>query len=670
MEVLYLSDISQLDYISQYESKVLMTGDILIAHELSKKNIYFINEWEFISENSIKNNWDQSYALSKQWCDENKRYFNHDGISYSECIQQDLIYPFEAVLNSTEVYKNIFNKFGIKKIYGYFETPTAVISTGPFPTYKAVRSISESVLFQIADNLKIEVIKLKAPQIEFNKPSEFTKKINLKKKFINVNKKNSSKGTIIIWNDFFPEKEYLNLVELTALNNSFDFVPVSREILKSLDINKSISFLNFNSLDLNNLNDLNIQFFSSKYFKFQIEKIFSEYYESIEILKTFENIFYVLKPNLIIFGHDAFIQERVIQKFLKNANSPTLSFYHDSIGCDFGYRGLAGNADLFLVWNEYSKKNILKYRSLSDKIFVNGSLRFKDEINSYKDFHDTSYKKNVLILTAAINCGYAAPVSDPIIHLNNLLELYNFIKEKSDFNFYIKPHPSFDYYHLYINIFSSLKNVKFLDNIPISSLENKFDICLLVNYLTTAAIEAMLINIPVFFIESAIYNIEDWRNPLPIYKTNRFNSFENFRIAFEKFYTNNLYRNHSLIHQKRLLDFLINTNSEDIEKNTINNILSIYRHSDKSFFKNDQKFNKKKILLFQEICCNNNIFTHLFKIVNNDFIEYINLFHLAKFSSKQKFPTLSIIYILPLLFLNFNKFKIYIKYYILSLINI
>ena len=80
-----------------------MTGDMLVAFNLEKLGIQFIDEWDFIKPEELKNNWDLGHNLSKTWWLGKTGMTDHVGFSLWETAQQDMIYPFIACLNARTI---------------------------------------------------------------------------------------------------------------------------------------------------------------------------------------------------------------------------------------------------------------------------------------------------------------------------------------------------------------------------------------------------------------------------------------------------------------------------------------------------------------------------------------------------------------------------------------
>ena len=164
MKLLYITDISQLtDYFSDpnsYKDLTIITGDISVAFELETSGVNYVNEWDFLSNKEIENNFDQANVISKKWWNEIYNIHTHDGQHYFSSTCQDMVYSIEAALNSKCIYDSLFSKYKILEIHGFFLKDQAVIKTGPIPTHRAVRSITQAILFWICKKKSIPVFRL------------------------------------------------------------------------------------------------------------------------------------------------------------------------------------------------------------------------------------------------------------------------------------------------------------------------------------------------------------------------------------------------------------------------------------------------------------------------------------------------------------------------------
>ena len=160
--LLFLSDINHLEEIKSSSPFMLqtllpITGDMEVSFELESHQLYFIDEWDFLTPKDVEENKNKAHLLAKSWWDENLASTEYKGLILSDLVQQDLVYPFEASLNARTVYSKLFETHNIKKISGFFLRPIPVIRTGPAPTTKAVQSVSQAILFYMAEQQGVTV---------------------------------------------------------------------------------------------------------------------------------------------------------------------------------------------------------------------------------------------------------------------------------------------------------------------------------------------------------------------------------------------------------------------------------------------------------------------------------------------------------------------------------
>ncbi len=211
----------------------------------------------------------------------------------------------------------------------------------------------------------------------------------------------------------------------------------------------------------------------------------------------------------------------------KKKQIPTVTFFHGGLGPKFCFKGLVGKSDHIIVWNHWDKDLLQSYGVDSDRINIIGSIRYEQKYRSENlnktvlDFNNKDILLRslgldpnapvVVLLTAAINCGFAAPISNPRQHRNALKDIIGFIKRRADLQFVIKPHPSFDYYDLYRNLISAkLPNLYFFEELTFDEIIGISSFSILINYFTTAALESLINKTPVIFYQNAVYPLSDW----------------------------------------------------------------------------------------------------------------------------------------------------------------
>jgi hypothetical protein len=548
MNLLYFSDVSQLEYVLEKNSDLIInalpiTSDMTVSFELERLGIEFIDEWNFIEPIEIEKNWNEAHSLSYSWWNEEISTTNYKAEPLTKSAQQEMIYPFQACLNARTIYNRIFDKYTIKKISGYFLPNVPVKRTGPIPANRAVQSVSQAVLFYMAENRGISIEKLSSINpMSLGKINSIVDNSQISAIFENpkINESNK-KEVVIVFKDGMRKNEFAQVMKILGKLKDIDTIEISISTLKYFS--EKFSLKTSSKCMLNLFLDKYIQYslsysgeykeiFANKFLHFQFESIVSEMKLSTDCGDIFSAFMDILNPSIVIFGHEAFTLERVLVGVAQKRSSCTIGLLHNGVMPKFSIRGVSGISNQVLVWNDFDLDAISTYKSGESKLTKIGSLEYESKYLEYlkkRDFKSIKLAKQaikdklrinkdsplVLVLTAEVNTGFAAPVAEPCKHRKSIREFISFVDSRPDLQFAIKPHPSFDYYELYKKIKESDRpNLWYFEDVMLSEIIEASDICLMINYCTTASLEAMLKRIPVLYLNNAVYPLEDWRDNL------------------------------------------------------------------------------------------------------------------------------------------------------------
>jgi hypothetical protein len=85
------------------------------------------------------------------------------------------------------------------------------------------------------------------------------------------------------------------------------------------------------------------------------------------------------------------------------------------------------------------------------------------------------------------------------------------IQRRPDLNFIIKSHPGFDYHEIYRKLGDcGYPNLFYKEQFSLKEVVSASEICFMVNYCSTAAIEAIIHSAPTIFLVNAVYKLPDW----------------------------------------------------------------------------------------------------------------------------------------------------------------
>lgn len=118
-------------------------------------------------------------------------------------------------------------------------------------------------------------------------------------------------------------------------------------------------------------------------------------------------------------------------------------------------------------------------------------------------------------MTSLSGLGVTAPVANLTQLRDDWQHLSELIERRQDLHFIIKPHPRYDYYDFYRNLCANLpSNVELREGVSLSEVFPDVSVAVMVNYPSTAALEAMLAGVPLVYLRSAMYKAAGLRSAL------------------------------------------------------------------------------------------------------------------------------------------------------------
>lgn len=546
MELLYFTDISQVDYVVDNMPELLrqkrpVTGDIVVAYELERLGIDFIDEWDFLGSDDIARNCETAHPLSTTWWDEHLASTEYEGFALSDTSQQDMFYPLEACLNARLVYDRIFSSYQIEKISGYFLPPVGVVRTGPIPTNRAVRSVTQAVLFYLAEKRGIPIVKLnsgrplssgtiahKGGALSSIKSTKFAEAVNPADKIILVYEDGMYKDELAVLMETFDKLPRVKVISISQRVLELGLQPYGSQSGAEPRLQ---SFWNKFIESAKNYDGDYPEIFANTHLLFQFERIRNEMETAADYGDVYAAFLDILKPSLVVFGHEAFTRERTFVRLARNRKICSAGLMHGVARHRFTYRGIVGDADLVMVSNEIDIEGLTSHGVDKTRLNKIGCLRYEDnyfkntgnsEVDSPKAKRTAKGrlgldpgKPLIVWITAAINAGFASPIADPRKHREAIRGFLSLVSSRPDLQFVIKAHPSYDYYEIYRRLLDhKLPNLAFLEQATLNETIAASDICLLINYCTTAALEAMLDRVPVVYLENAVYPLADRQDNL------------------------------------------------------------------------------------------------------------------------------------------------------------
>lgn len=347
--------------------------------------------------------------------------------------------------------------------------------------------------------------------------------------------------------------------------------------LKNCDIHKSNNIDNFWDKFchlVTNYNGDYPEIFANPHLLFQFRGIKQEMLKASTYGDIFSALLDLIKPSLVIFAHEAFTIERTLVRLARNQGIVTASFIHGGLGPKSAFQGACGDVDILWVWNKYDIDWMVSFEVARERLLEIGCVRYEEQYAKYifQRKSAIAIKKNVAkssigidankplitLLTAEINTGFAAPHADPIMHRAALKGFIELAKARPDLQFVIKSHPGYDYNELYKNMLDfKLPNLVFNEQLALDAVLDASDICIMINYCTTAGLESMFHHVPLLFLDNAIYPMPLWTDSLSGTAIVRIGTIPDLENAIDELLTNPTAKKNALLEADKLLQIFL-----------------------------------------------------------------------------------------------------------------
>lgn len=539
MDLLFLTDISQVEWAMNWMAQRsidanLVTGDITVAAELEWRGIPFIDEWAFLSEEDQVRTDAAAYDLAAHWWNEQLAETEYHGFALAQATQGDLFLPFACCLNAHTAYSRLLASMDVDHIYGFFLPPTAICRNVPSPGFHAAISLSQAVLRWLAENAGIPLIELKKPRALTKEGRQWYSR-DLPDALPPITRGNKCATRVaLMLGTGLPPSEQAALERRWAGEPNWRFIRFcSWEFKPGGTMDWQWSQMEVEGklrraweayeISLAAHSMPNSEILGNPYLRFQFARIWAEMQSAARLGESFSALLDVMRPSLVVLGHDTFTVERVFVRIAREQRVPTVAFLHPGFRATAGYQGVAGEADYFLAWGSEDVRGLTLYGETDPvHIYPVGSAQYYTRYHASAKKADESARRQaqdrarqdlslpigspvILLLTANIYLGLDT-MADPVIHRVTWRELSVLAARRTDLIFVIKPHPSYDHFEFYRHLCRlGPSNLILLETARLDVALAASDIAVLINYCTTAALEAMLEHLPVVFLRTAIY---------------------------------------------------------------------------------------------------------------------------------------------------------------------
>src|SRR5947209_5211814 len=150
-ELLFLDDVSHLEEVLErhpgwLDRMRLVTGDMVVAAELEKLGVPFVEEWSLLPAEDVIRNWTAADRLAKSWWADFPGDLEYRGFSLAVTARQELLYPFQICLNARTIYDRLLDATPGATLLRFGVRPTPLRRCGPAPPYRTSQGLAATVL--------------------------------------------------------------------------------------------------------------------------------------------------------------------------------------------------------------------------------------------------------------------------------------------------------------------------------------------------------------------------------------------------------------------------------------------------------------------------------------------------------------------------------------------
>ncbi|MBS0264657.1 MAG: hypothetical protein JSS02_22170 [Planctomycetes bacterium] len=543
-----------------------VTANPSVAECLRRLGVPFVDEWDFLTPADISRNSDEARVLASAWWDESLAPLTYTSFSLAEAQRFENTCPFEICLNANTIYERILQQFPHSRLFA-FRTPRAPLTRKmPPPLIRESASLAQAVLRWLAEQADrpLQFLDCHRPPVPeglnhsvpgHRYPVSLTANAPATRISPSAELTPQTPGHVLWTHPPAPRHagdsasaatdrvallvvNLHNETELVAIEQAFHATPGWRTVrvrahecspVKSKPWHDTATARKLKQA-WRALPAFQAKYtgpypalFANRYLRFQFRRQWREMLRAARIGQSFSTLLDELRPDVAVFAHESFVLERTMVRVAKGRGIPTVALIHGGLRPVVGYRGVVGDADHVFLWWQRDAVELARFGVAPERLSVIGSLRYnrpgatlpaprsqaeraRRQLEARRLLKIPTDRPVISILTAAVNHGLASHVSPMGAQRQAFYELVELARRHPEYTFITKPHPGYDHFDFYRQLqIDAPSNYLLRETDALDLVVNASDVAAMVNYCTTAALEAMFRDVPVIFLQTATY---------------------------------------------------------------------------------------------------------------------------------------------------------------------
>jgi hypothetical protein len=516
---------------------LLMTYSVEVSHAMRMWNISYLNLWALVTPDELKDIYLEARGIARQTCKEGRatQEIRYHGVDIGELFEEELVFPIELILCGAKVLRRVLAAHSITEILApdmpFFRTRR----NGPPPGDDSADSVFLLVLTHLAGERGIFVERREL----LRRPSKLRRrsvwravrdKIGAARQRRMRPRVRGAGFRVLVIESFIREAEVRFLKDAFANDPRFDVVWVPANMFQSghplqmylqgvrRNLSEKLQTVVTRAMNAG-LESAGGALFAGETFSRLWTEIAQETSELVAIIEAASLLRIKYRPDVVLIGLTSFPSERAIAAYYHSVGVPIASVTHGAISTFKSRMEYSGRADVVFC-NGRKDAEILRSQNDRPTVVPIGLMEFpgSDFEMSTPVFTSaeavSAQTEKVLLLTGKVSVGLGQVATPPAEHLEDLLRVVSSTLRRPRAELRLRPHPSYDYFGLYESLIRDQERA-FISTGALDEDIAWADRVVMVNYVTSACIPALMSRKPVFLIGRAWRGGYFWETTIP-----------------------------------------------------------------------------------------------------------------------------------------------------------
>jgi hypothetical protein len=569
--LLFIGDVAHVEYLQSERPEWLrraipVTGDPAVKYRLEQLGVRYIDEWGYLKEADFERDIDRAWHLAEGWWQELFRATDLEEFAPGLATAHDLFWPFEACLRAQTIYERLLTDQAKARLHVLTLPREGVVRSTPAPPSRASASLAAAVLRHLAAQAGrgVHLVRCKFPLGEVGRPrvlptttypcpenrsrpqprriavlcGDTLGQVRWQPAPPPAVADRPGRNALILdsnhypWDlhaicDFFAERPSWELIWV-QFGPAAEAPPAAATPSVS-ERTLAAAWQRFCTASAHYIGPY-AAILGNPELRYQFRRLWREMKVAVRLVDSFQLLIDQLRPDIVISAYDCFTRERLLVRTARACGIRTAAFIHGCFSPPALMKLRLSEADTIFHWGQSDGDGLRDTGAAESRLVPVGSIRYHDDWVRYRqggrrdlaqqaaartELQLPPDQKTVLLLTAPVCYGLIGVNAHPAVHYQDWKALIDLARRRPDLTFVHRTHPSYDHFSFYLALAADAPSNYHLSwHVPIEPFLAAADVAVLVNYVTSAVLDAVFARLPIVFLCSAIP--ESWLHQLSV----------------------------------------------------------------------------------------------------------------------------------------------------------